>query len=105
MLQKALSRGQLSTAGATFSRFCYSAPILWIGVIDYFWSNDLPFPVLSGLFWCYASLGGLAQILATVCVVALFRSRNFAVGISFKKNRIDPVCFNWNINTWRGRFT
>lgn len=33
-------------------------------------------------------LGGLAQILATVCVVALFRERNFAVGITFKKTEV-----------------
>ena len=88
MLQKILSRTQLSTAGTTFSRFCYSAPILWIGVLVYFWSTGLPAPILSGLFWCFASLGGLAQILATVCVVAIFRSRNFAVGITFKKTEV-----------------
>lgn len=88
MLQKVLIRSQLSTAGATFSRFCYSAPILWIGVVIYFSSTGLPAPVLSGLFWCYATLGGLAQILATVCVVTLFRSRNFAVGITFKKTEV-----------------
>ena len=88
MLQKILSRSMLSSAGATFSRFCYSAPILWIGVLVYFWSTGLPFPALSGLFWCFASLGGLAQILATVCVVAIFRSRNFAVGITFKKTEV-----------------
>ena len=88
MLQKVLSSSQLSTAGATFSRFCYSAPILWAGVLVYFWSTGLSVPVLSGLFWCFASLGGLAQILATVCVVALFRSRNFAVGITFKKTEV-----------------
>lgn len=88
MLQKVLSRSQLSTAGATFSRFCYSAPILWIGVLIYFSSTGLPAPVLSGLFWCYTALGGLAQILATVCVVTLFRSRNFAVGITFKKTEV-----------------
>ncbi|MDG2405393.1 MAG: hypothetical protein P8M25_10690 [Paracoccaceae bacterium] len=88
MLQKVLGRSQLSTAGASFSRFCYSAPILWIGVLGYFWSNDLPVPILSGLFWFHASLGGLAQIFATVCVVASFRSHNFAFGINFKKTEV-----------------
>ena len=57
MLQKQLSMGSLSTGGATFARFAYSAPLL-------------------------------AQILATVCVVALFRERNFAVGITFKKTEV-----------------
>jgi len=32
--------------------------------------------------------GGLGQILATVLVVALFKERNFAVGITFKKTEV-----------------
>ena len=93
MLQKILSSGQLSTAGATFARFCYSAPLFWIAVAGYFWINDLAPPQLSLAFWGYAAIGGLSQILATVCVVALFRTRNFAVGITFKKTEvIQAVC-------------
>ena len=45
-------------------------------------------PELSYWFRIYASLGGVAQILAKVCVVALFKSRNFAVGITFKKTEV-----------------
>ena len=93
MLQKILSSGQLSTAGATFARFCYSAPLFWIAVGVYFWVNGLSPPKLSQTFWGYAAIGGLSQILATVCVVALFRTRNFAVGITFKKTEvIQAVC-------------
>lgn len=93
MLQKILSSGQLSTAGATFARFCYSAPLFWIAVAGYFWINDLAPPQLSMAFWGYAAIGGLSQIFATVCVVALFRARNFAVGITFKKTEvIQAVC-------------
>lgn len=33
-------------------------------------------------------VGGTAQILATVCVVLLFKQRNFAVGITFKKTEV-----------------
>ena len=88
MLQKVLSRTQLSTAGATFSRFCYSAPFLWLAVVLYFVNSGTAFPALSFWFWIYASLGGVSQILATVCVVALFKSRNFAVGITFKKTEV-----------------
>ena len=40
------------------------------------------------MFWIYALSGGLAQILATWCVVALFKQRNFAVGITFKKTEV-----------------
>ena len=88
MLQKVLSRTQLSTAGATFSRFCYSAPFLWVVVAFYFLKSDTEPPELSFWFWIYTSLGGVAQILATVCVVALFKSRNFAVGVTFKKTEV-----------------
>ena len=51
MLQKILSSGQLSTAGATFAGFCYSAPLFWIAVAGYFWVNDLAPPQLSMAFW------------------------------------------------------
>ena len=88
MLQKVLSRTQLSTAGATFSRFCYSAPFLWVVVAFYFLKSGTEPPELSFWFWIYTSLGGVAQILATVCVVTLFKSRNFAVGVTFKKTEV-----------------
>ena len=88
MLQKVLSTGPLSTAGSTFSRFAYSAPVVWALLAVGLWSSDTALPRLSLAFWTYACLGGLAQILATVCVVALFRQRNFAVGITFKKTEV-----------------
>jgi drug/metabolite transporter (DMT)-like permease len=88
MLQKQLSMGTLSTGGATFSRFFYSAPIITTLVVIYLISQGEPLPALSGAFWAYAFSGGLAQILATWCVVALFQQRNFAVGITFKKTEV-----------------
>ena len=33
-------------------------------------------------------MGGVAQILATVCIVLLFSLRNFAVGVTFKKTEV-----------------
>ena len=87
-LQKHLSMGALSTGGATFARFFYSAPIILTLCLLYIWATDTPVPSFSGLFWAYALSGGLAQILATWCVVALFQQRNFAVGITFKKTEV-----------------
>ncbi|QGX98930.1 DMT family transporter [Roseovarius faecimaris] len=88
MLQKTLSMGTLSAGGATFARFLYAAPFAlafaW-GVLAWFGAD---WPALSGLFWVYALTGGLAQILATLCVVLLFAQRNFAVGITFKKTEV-----------------
>jgi drug/metabolite transporter (DMT)-like permease len=83
----------LSTAGATFARFIYSSPLVLLLVAVYLTLRDVPLPALSGLFWVYALLGGLGQILATICVVALFRQRNFAVGITFKNTEVVLTAF------------
>jgi drug/metabolite transporter (DMT)-like permease len=50
--------------------------------------RGLELPGLPPLFWTYAIVGGLAQILATMCVVALFAERAFAIGITFKKTEV-----------------
>lgn len=88
MLQKYLSMGQLSAAGATFSRFVYSAPLILLGLVVYMQLGGHVLPALSGRFFVFATIGGLTQILATVCVVLLFKARNFAVGITFKKTEV-----------------
>lgn len=88
MLQKSLSTVRLSAAGATFARFAYSAPLIVAALFIYLSVADRSLPPLSVLFWVYAVIGGLSQILATVCVVLLFKQRNFAVGITFKKTEV-----------------
>ena len=88
MLQKHLSMGTLSTGGATFARFAYSMPFVVTLALGYVFFSGAEWPSYSGLFWAYALSGGLAQILATWCVVALFAQRNFAVGITFKKTEV-----------------
>lgn len=88
MLQKHLKATKLSTGGATFSRFLFSSPLVALGVWAYLKAQGAIFPELSPTFWGYALWGGLAQILATACVVALFAERNFAVGIVFKKTEV-----------------
>lgn len=85
MLQKVLSTEKLSATGATFSRFVYSAPLVWVLLLGYLGISGLSLPQLNLTFWMYALAGGLAQVLATICVVALFKYRNFAVGITLKK--------------------
>lgn len=88
MLQKHLKATKLSTGGATFSRFLFSSPLVALGIWAYLTITGSAFPALSGAFWAYAMSGGVAQILATACVVALFAERNFAVGIVFKKTEV-----------------
>ncbi|WP_291729540.1 EamA family transporter [Leisingera sp. F5] len=88
MLQKVLSSVTLSPGGATFARFVYSAPFILAGLAVYLAVTGRALPELGPKFWMFAAIGGTAQILATVCVVALFKQRNFAVGITFKKTEV-----------------
>lgn len=88
VLQKQLSMGALSTGGATFARFVYSAPFVATGAVIYWLlAGQMP-SGLTARFWLFALSGGLMQILATWCMVALFAQRNFAVGITFKKTEV-----------------
>ncbi|KIC07759.1 membrane protein [Leisingera sp. ANG-M1] len=88
MLQKVLSSVTLSPGGATFARFVYSLPFILAGLAAYLAVSGRELPQLGAVFWMFAAIGGTAQILATVCVVALFKQRNFAVGITFKKTEV-----------------
>ncbi|MEM8732251.1 MAG: DMT family transporter [Pseudomonadota bacterium] len=93
MLQKHLSTSQLSAAGATFARFLYSAPLILVLTGLWLAAAGQPVPNLNGVFWIFALAGGVAQVLATVCVVLLFKQRNFAVGITFKKTEVIQTVF------------
>jgi len=88
MLQKLLSASALSSAGATFARFLYSAPMVVVFLALYCVATDSLLPATTLRYWLFALSGGLSQILATLCVVMLFQSRNFAVGITFKKTEV-----------------
>jgi len=88
MLQKCLHGAELSAVGATFARFVFSVPLIWCLIPAYAALTGQELPTIPSGFWMYALSGGLAQILATVCVVALFQHRNFAVGITFKKTEV-----------------
>lgn len=88
MLQKHLKSTSLSTAGATFARYLYSAPLVVVLILIYANMTDQELPQTSPRFWAFAVVGGLTQVLATLCVVALFSFRNFAVGITFKKTEV-----------------
>lgn len=88
MLQKRLKGMALSTAGATFARFIYSAPLVAVIAIVYAINTGQGAPQVPAAFWPYMLAGGISQIIATMCVVALFSHRNFAVGITFKKTEV-----------------
>lgn len=84
MLQRQLRGVGLSTGGATFSRFVFAAPLAG-GLAVAVAAREGIAPDFSAAFWAFAIAGGVAQIVATFCTVALFHERNFAVGIGFTK--------------------
>ncbi|MEM6477404.1 MAG: DMT family transporter [Pseudomonadota bacterium] len=84
VLQKHLRSTQLSTLGATFSRFFFAWPCLLAVALIYSDVTSMPLPQTTPLFWAYGVAGALGQIGGTICTVALFAHRNFAVGAAFK---------------------
>lgn len=91
MLQKRLKGLGLSTGGATFSRFLFAVPLACAGVAVLMVMRGYALPPLGPVFWGFAAAGGVAQIIATFCTVALFSERSFAVGIAFTKTETVQV--------------
>jgi drug/metabolite transporter (DMT)-like permease len=88
MLQKVLSTDRLTPTGATFARFVYSAPLVVAGMAAYVGQSHWV-PQAPGIgFWIFAAAGGLAQVVATIFVVTLFKSRNFVVGVTLMKTEV-----------------
>ncbi|MEM9127833.1 MAG: EamA family transporter, partial [Pseudomonadota bacterium] len=85
MLQKHLASTGFSPAGSTFARFVFAAPVVALVALSYGAASDQMRPAMPAPFWGFALLGALCQVLATMCVVAVFAHRNFAVGMTFKK--------------------
>ena len=84
LLQKKL-RESLSVWGATAARFVFAAPLAVIVALAAWGAGGAslqsPGPAFLGLMVA----GGLAQIIATGCMIHLFSFRNFAVGTAFTK--------------------
>lgn len=88
ILQKHLSQQTLTVGGATFSRFVFSLPLVVALVTGYMAVTATPMPDVSFRFFLWAAIGGLFQMLATVCVVETFKHRNFAIGVTLKKTEV-----------------
>lgn len=84
MLQKHL-KGRLSTAGATYVRFVFAAPLAALYVAVLHFAFGLPLPTPNPTFAFNAVVGGVGQIMATALLVAIFSYRNFDVGTAYSK--------------------
>lgn len=82
--QKQLT-GTMSATAATYVRFSYGLPV----AVVYLWGlheiGGFALPSPNGWFLVYCLIGGVAQIIATFLLVALFAYRNFAVGTTYSK--------------------
>jgi len=83
-LQKHL-KGQLSTTGATFSRFIFATPLIVAVLVALIFAGGYTLPQPNTRFVGFMMLGGVSQITATALLVHLFGLRNFAVGTTFSK--------------------
>jgi drug/metabolite transporter (DMT)-like permease len=90
-LQKQLKAHGLSTASATASRFVVAAPLAFCATAVLMGWRGYALPSLSVEFWVAVVGGGVAQIVATFCTIALFSHRSFAVGIAFTKTEVLQV--------------
>jgi len=82
-MQKSLN-STLSTAGAAYTRFAFGLPlalIYWF-VLYFFSGKELNW---GWIFWTYAFVGGVAQVLAMVSLLRSFSLRGFAVGTAYAK--------------------
>lgn len=87
LLQKKL-RSELSVWGATSARFLYAAPLAALVAAVLWGTSDADLSAPGASFAALAMTGGIAQIIATGCMIHLFSYRNFAVGTAFTKTEV-----------------
>ncbi|MEM0978388.1 MAG: DMT family transporter [Pseudomonadota bacterium] len=88
ILQKRLSDSGISAVGATYARFVWAFPLIWIWVTLLTLHEGSGLPGLTPVFGSFALSGAVSQIIATVCVVMLFERRHFAVGLTLKRTEV-----------------
>lgn len=89
--RNALQRGLLTEAGpwgATLVRFLFGLPFaLAFAAIAGLVTPGIA-PRLSGIFFLYCAIGGLAQVLATAAILVSMQRSSFALGTVFQQSGI-----------------
>jgi drug/metabolite transporter (DMT)-like permease len=103
--QKQLS-GHLNAMATTGVRYFFALPFAWF----YLWAiiefKAQPVPELTAQFLQYALTACVMQIVGTVCLVAAFKYRNFAVATSLAKTEaiqvaiIGALLFSTSLSAW-----
>lgn len=83
-LQKNLKLN-LSTNGVTFTRFLYGLP--WAIAYIFLLLNllELSLPASNWVFWIFAFIAAISQIIATSLLIHLFSLKNFMVSTAYTK--------------------
>lgn len=88
--QKQLS-GKLNAMATTAVRYVYALPFAWLYLGWMLSYKGIEPPKLNNEFLVYALIAGVMQIIGTVCLVAAFRYKNFAVATSLAKTEAIQV--------------
>ena len=102
LLQKRLT-GALTVNGAAYVRFLYALPFAWVYALWLWGGSPQGF---NTTFFLYVLTGGVAQIVATACLLASFTTGNFAVGTAYSKTEAAQaalfglVVLGDRINVW-----
>lgn len=88
--QKQLS-GKLNSMATTAVRYVYALPFSWIYLAWLLEFREVSIPTLNNDFLVYALIACVTQIIGTVCLVAAFRYKNFAVATSLAKTEAIQV--------------
>ncbi|MEO1563340.1 MAG: DMT family transporter [Pseudomonadota bacterium] len=62
--------------------------MVWVAVAILAWHGGQDLPGTTPTFWRFATMGAISQIVATVFVIALFKRRHFAVGLTLKRTEV-----------------
>ena len=81
-------RSTLSTNAAGFVRYAYGAPLAVALSALLFGALGRDIPDVPGRFWPTIAAAGIAQIVATLALLAAFKQRDFAVGTVYSKSEV-----------------
>ncbi len=84
-------RSVLDTSAAGFVRYAFGWPLALVALGVTLAVGPHSFPDLPLRFWVFVTLGGLAQIIATVALLTSFKWRDFAIGTVYSKTEVVQV--------------
>jgi len=96
----------LTSMATTGVRYVYALPFAWAYLYWLLDFRQVMVPELNQNFLQYALIACVMQIIGTVCLVAAFRYRNFAVATSLAKTEaiqvaiVGALLFSTSLNLW-----